>query len=135
MSASSAIAWLHIVGIGEDGMAGLAPAARALVEAAEVIIGGERHHGLSPNVTAERLAWPSPFDAMIDVIKAQRGRRVVILVTGDPLWFSVGARITKAIPVGEIVFHPQLSAFQWASCRMGWSLADCETLTIHGHPP
>ena len=39
--------WLHIVGIGEDGMDGLLPATRAVVEAAEVIIGGDRHHRLS----------------------------------------------------------------------------------------
>jgi precorrin-6B C5,15-methyltransferase / cobalt-precorrin-6B C5,C15-methyltransferase len=131
----SAAPWLHIIGIGEDGFDGLAPAARALVETAEVIIGGDRHHDLAPNITAERIAWPSPFDAMIGTIHAQKGRRVVILVTGDPLWFSVGARITKAIPAAEIMFHPQLSAFQWAACRMGWSLADCETLSIHGRPP
>lgn len=53
--------WLHIVGIGEDGMDGLLPATRAVVEAAEVIVGGERHHELSAAVTAERLAWPSPL--------------------------------------------------------------------------
>ena len=126
--------WLHIVGIGEDGLAGLAPATRAVVEAAEVIVGGDRHHDLAGAVTAERIAWPSPFDAMIDTIRALRGRRAVILVTGDPLWFSVGARIGRAIPPGEIVYHPQLSAFQLAAARMGWSLADVETLTVHGRP-
>ena len=126
--------WLHIIGIGEDGMDGLTADARALVESAEVIIGGDRHHKLSPNVTAERLKWPSPFDAMINEIKRHKGRRLVILVTGDPLWYSVGARILRATPADEITFHPQLSAFQWASTRMGWSLADTETLTIHGRP-
>jgi precorrin-6B C5,15-methyltransferase / cobalt-precorrin-6B C5,C15-methyltransferase len=126
--------WLEIIGIGEDGMAGLSAEARALVENAEIIIGGMRHHTLSENVKAERVAWPSPFDAMIDRIRRYRGRRIVILVTGDPLWYSVGARITKAIPAEEICFHPQLSAFQWAACRLGWSLADVETLTIHGRP-
>jgi precorrin-6Y C5,15-methyltransferase (decarboxylating) len=69
---------------------------------------------------------------MIDEIKRHKGRRVVVLVTGDPLWFSVGAKILKGIPREEIVFHPQLSAFQFGSCRMGWSLADVETLTVHG---
>jgi precorrin-6Y C5,15-methyltransferase (decarboxylating) len=127
-------AWLHIVGIGEDGMAGLSPAARAVVEAAEVIVGGDRHHHLADNVTAERIAWPSPFDAMIATIRGLRGRRAVVLVTGDPLWYSVGARILRGIPAGEIVFHPALSAFQWAAARMGWSLADVETLTVHGRP-
>lgn len=131
----AAAPWLHVIGVGEDGMEGLAPAARALVESAEVIIGGARHHKLSDKVTAERLSWPSPFDAMIETIRAQKGRRVVILVTGDPLWYSVGARIQRSIPSDEIAYHPQLSAFQMAACRLGWSLADLETLTAHGRPP
>jgi precorrin-6Y C5,15-methyltransferase (decarboxylating) len=126
-------AWLDVVGIGEDGMAGLSPAARAVVEAAEVIVGGDRHHRLSDAVTAERIAWPSPFDAVIHLLEANRGRRLVVLATGDPLWFSVGARLVRALP-GAIRFHPQLSAFQWAAARLGWSLADVETLTVHGRP-
>lgn len=126
--------WLHIVGIGEDGMDGLHPVTRSVVENAEVIIGGERHHTLTPDLKAKRIAWPSPFDALIDTIKSYAGRRLVILATGDPLWYSVGARISKAIPQDQITFHPQLSAFQWLSCRMGWSLADLETLTVHGRP-
>jgi len=126
--------WLHVVGIGEDGMAGLTPAARAVVEAAEVIVGGDRHHRLSDAVTAERIAWPSPFDALIDTLEGLRGRRVVVLATGDPLWYSVGARIGRTIPPAEITYHPQLSAFQLAAARMGWSMADLETLTVHGRP-
>lgn len=126
--------WLHIVGIGEDGMEGLAPATRAVLEAAEIVVGGDRHHVLSANVTATRVAWPSPFDALIDTLRSYQGRRVVVLATGDPLWFSVGARIGRAIPPSEIVYHPQLSAFQLASARMGWSMADVETLTVHGRP-
>ncbi|MEL6957837.1 MAG: precorrin-6y C5,15-methyltransferase (decarboxylating) subunit CbiE [Pseudomonadota bacterium] len=131
---SNPLPWLHIVGIGEDGLDGLTPATRTIVEAADVIVGGDRHHTLSDAVTAERIAWPSPFDAMIDTLKSLKGQRVVVLVTGDPLWFSVGARIGRAIPPDEIVFHPQLSAFQLAAARMGWSLADVETLTVHGRP-
>jgi precorrin-6Y C5,15-methyltransferase (decarboxylating) len=124
--------WLTVIGIGEDGMAGLSSAARQAIEAAEVIVGGSRHHTLAPGIKAERIAWPSPFDALIDLLKSHKGRRIVVLATGDPLWYSVGARILRALPPGEIAFHPQLSAFQWAACRMGWSMADIETLTAHG---
>jgi len=126
--------WLHIVGIGEDGMEGLLPATRAVVEAADVIIGGDRHHQLSGSINAERLAWPSPFDALIEQLHSLKGRRVVVLATGDPLWFSVGARIGRSIEPSQITYHPQLSAFQLASARMGWSMADVETLTVHGRP-
>ena len=124
--------WLDIIGIGEDGVDGLSVDAKARLEAAEVIVGGDRHQKLASNRSATRISWPSPFDAMIDEIKSHKGKRIVVLVTGDPLWYSVGARILKAIPPEEIHFHPQISAFQLAAARMGWSLPDCETLTIHG---
>ena len=126
--------WLHIVGIGEDGLEGLAPATRAVVQSAEVIVGGERHHQLSGDVSGERVKWPSPFDALIEKLRALRGKTVVVLATGDPLWFSIGARIGRAIDPVEIIYHPQLSAFQLAAARMGWSMADVETLTVHGRP-
>lgn len=126
--------WLHIVGIGEDGMSGLTPATRAVVEAAEVIVGGDRHHLLAEGLQVERIAWPSPFDALIETLRGLRGRRVVVLASGDPLWFSVGARIGRSIDPGEITYHPQVGAFQLAAARMGWSMADVETLTVHGRP-
>ncbi|MEE9388096.1 MAG: precorrin-6y C5,15-methyltransferase (decarboxylating) subunit CbiE [Paracoccaceae bacterium] len=126
--------WLHIIGIGEDGMSGLTPATRAVVEAAEVIVGGERHQNLAEGLVAERIKWPSPFDALIDVLQGLRGRRVVVLASGDPLWFSVGGRIGREIDPAEITYHPQVGAFQLAAARMGWSMADVETLTVHGRP-
>ena len=126
--------WLHIVGIGEDGLDGLTPATRAVVEAAEVIVGGDRHHELSEIVNAERVAWPSPFDALVGLLGGYKGKRVVVLATGDPLWYSVGARIGRAIDPAEITYHPQVGAFQLAAARMGWSMADLETLTVHGRP-
>ena len=126
--------WLHVVGIGEDGMDGLNPLTRSVVESAEVIIGGDRHHEFSGISGVERIAWPSPFDPLIERIRSLRGRRVVVLVTGDPLWYSAGARIGRAIDSSEVTFHPHVSAFQLASVRMGWSMADVETLTVHGRP-
>jgi len=124
--------WLDIIGIGEDGEVGLSPVTLQILNEAEIIIGGDRHHKLTSNKTAERLSWPSPFDAMIERIRAERGKRIAVLVTGDPLWYSVGARINRAIATDEIRFHPQLSAFQLAACRLGWSIPDVETVTIHG---
>lgn len=126
--------WLHVIGIGDDGLDSLTPATRAVLESAEIIFGADRHHALTDRLKAERRAWPSPFDALISDLRALRGKRVAVLATGDPLWYSVGARIGREIDPAEITFHPQFSAFQLAACRLGWSLADCETLTIHGRP-
>lgn len=126
--------WLQIIGIGEDGTAGLSPVARALIATAQVIVGGDRHHALAPGGTARRIVWPSPFDALIGTLQGLAGQRVVVLVTGDPLWFSAGVKIVAAMPPGSAAIHPHLSAFQLAAARLGWSLADVETLTVHGRP-
>lgn len=34
---------IHIIGIGEDGLDGLNSTSRALIESADVLVGGERH--------------------------------------------------------------------------------------------
>ena len=126
--------WLDIVGIGEDGYDALSSDAKSALQSAEIIIGGSRHHGLAPHLKAERVRWPSPFSAMTDKILGYRGRKVALLVTGDPLWYSAGSRIARIAEPGDVRFHPQISAFQLACARMGWSLADVETLTAHGRP-
>ena len=125
--------WLHVVGIGEDGLDGLSPAARALVVDAEVLVGGARHHRLTEGARGERIAWPSPWDAMLGTLEGLRGRRVAVLVTGDPLWFSGGERIVAAFP-GEAVVHPHPGAFQLAASRVGWPVDSAECLTVHGRP-
>ncbi|MGH1369659.1 MAG: precorrin-6y C5,15-methyltransferase (decarboxylating) subunit CbiE [Maritimibacter sp.] len=126
--------WLHIIGIGEDGLEGLNPISRAVINDAQVIIGGARHHELTKASSAKRIAWPSPFDTLLETLRDLQGQRVVVLATGDPLWFSVGARLGREIDPDQITYHPHVSAFQLASARMGWSMADLDALTVHGRP-
>ena len=66
--------WLAVVGIGEDGIDGLSPAARRLVAQAAFVVGGKRHLALAGPLTAETLVWPSPIENALDAIEAHRGR-------------------------------------------------------------
>lgn len=125
--------WLSIVGIGEDGIDGLAPVARRLVEAAELVVGGARHLELAaPLVRGRRLAWPSPIAGALPEILAQRGRPVVVLASGDPFHYGVGDLLTRAVPAAETLCLPAPSAFSLAAARLGWSLQDTALLSLHG---
>ena len=126
--------WLTVVGIGDDGLDGLAPATRALVESAEAFIGGERHLAMLPDDGREKLAWPSPLLAVVDQIAARRGRRLCVLATGDPMCYGIGVTLAKRIPFDEMTVVPAPSAFSLACARLGWPLADIDTLTLHGRP-
>jgi precorrin-6Y C5,15-methyltransferase (decarboxylating) len=126
--------WLAVVGIGEDGTAGLNPAARTLIETAEVLVGGARHLGMVPQGGAERIVWARPLRATIDAIEARHGRRVTVLASGDPMWYGIGVALTRRFPREEMTIIPQPSAFSLAAARLGWPLADCATITLHGRP-
>ena len=47
--------WLKVVGIGENGLEGISPVARKLIESAEVIFGGARHLEMVPDAKAEKI--------------------------------------------------------------------------------
>lgn len=129
---SSIRAWLFIVGIGEDGRAGLSPAATAALDGAGLVIGGRRHLELAAPLSAETLAWPSPLTDAYPTILARRGQPTCILATGDPFHYGVGAELARLVPAGEIAAYPQASAFSLAAARLGWPLAEVACLTLHG---
>jgi precorrin-6B C5,15-methyltransferase / cobalt-precorrin-6B C5,C15-methyltransferase len=131
---SPAGAWLSIVGIGEDGLDGVSAAGRRLIEGADLLAGGERHLALIPDDRRERLPWPTPFSAGIDQLLKQRGRRVCVLASGDPMSYGIGATLARRIPPDEMIVVPAPGAFDLACARMGWARAEVETLTLHGRP-
>ena len=124
--------WLAIVGIGEDGRAGLSAAAVAAVENADLVVGGARHLALAGPLTAETALWSHPIGDTYRLIVAQRPRRVCVLATGDPFHYGVGAELAKLVPPQEMACFPQPSAFSLAAARLGWSLPDCACISLHG---
>jgi precorrin-6B C5,15-methyltransferase / cobalt-precorrin-6B C5,C15-methyltransferase len=126
--------WLSVVGIGEDGLAGLSPAARTLVETAETVIGGQRHLAMAPNGPAERIVWARPLAATLGAIEQRRGRRVTVLASGDPLWYGVGVLLARHFNPDEMTVLPQPSAFSVAAARLGWAIADCACISLHARP-
>ena len=127
--------WLSIIGIGEDGVAGLSPIALSCLDKAKIIFGGERHLSMLPaDDNSQKIPWKSPFPTSITEIISRRGEAVCILASGDPLCYGVGATILKDIPISEITIIPAPSAFSLACSRLGWSLTEVETLSLCGRP-
>ena len=125
--------WLNVVGIGEDGLEGLSPPARALVDAAEVLVGGERHLAMIPaDHPAERLRWGKPFDDSFAAIEAHAGMRVTVLTTGDPMYYGAGAVLSRRMKDAIAAVVPAPGAFSLAASRMRWPLQHVACLTVHG---
>ncbi|MDA9430619.1 precorrin-6y C5,15-methyltransferase (decarboxylating) subunit CbiE [Bradyrhizobium sp. CCBAU 51627] len=123
--------WLTIIGIGEDGLAGLSEASRKALANAETVFGGERHLALA-GVGSRGRAWPVPFDATI--VLSCRGRPTAVLASGDPFWHGAGASLAEKLEASEWIAHPAPSTFSLAAARLGWRLEATACLGLHAAP-
>ncbi len=122
---------MTIIGIGEDGLAGLSEASRKALEEAEIVFGGERHLRLA-HVDGRGKLWPVPFDAAS--VLARRGRPTVVLASGDPFWHGAGGSLAAHLACGEWTAHPAPSTFSLVAARLGWRLEEVACLGLHAAP-
>ncbi len=94
-----------------------------------MVFGGPRHLALAG---VQGRPWTVPFD--VTPVLAERGRRVAVLVSGDPFWFGAGGSLMPHLAPGEWVSHPQPSTFSLAANRLGWRLEEVLCLGLHAAP-
>lgn len=123
--------WLTIIGLGEDGLSGLSLSSRYALDQAEIVFGGPRHLELA-KVDAKGAPWPVPFS--IAPVLAARGRKVVVLASGDPFWHGAGGSLIAHLSPGEWASHPAPSTFQLAANRLGWRMEEVLCLGLHAAP-
>jgi precorrin-6Y C5,15-methyltransferase (decarboxylating) len=118
-----------VVGIGADGWSGLDAARREAIEAADVILGGERHLELIPaGITAARVSWPHPLrDGLPTLLDAHRGRRIVALASGDPLVAGIATTFIDLLGADAVEVIPAISSVSLARARMNWP---AESVTV-----
>lgn len=124
-------AWLNIIGVTEQGMKALDPVSRTLIADAKMVLGPRRFIAQLP-VDEKHQVWQSPLASMIAQVKAQRGTQTVVLATGDPNWFGIGATLARHLDDDEYALHPAASSFQLAAARMHWPLQNTKTISLHG---
>ncbi len=127
-------AWLTILGVGDDGVEGLSPPARALFDGAQIVVGWPRILKSTDLSGKETCTWTSPIEDMLEQIREWKDRGVVVLSTGDPMNYGIGARLAAHVPADEMTVIPAPSAFSLAAARLGWRLQDVETISLHGRP-
>ena len=127
--------WLSVIGIGEDGLDGLGDLAWSLIAEAKTIYGGARHLAMIPDDLAdgaEKRGWPTPFSGAFEELEGLRGTPVVVLASGDPMYFGIGGTLSRHFQRNDMRVLPFPGSFSLAASRLGWPLDKTEKLTIHG---
>jgi precorrin-6Y C5,15-methyltransferase (decarboxylating) len=125
---------IHIVGVGSDGQAGLTTHARALLAAADMVLGSEHTLSLVPELKAERLAIGPDLQEVIRTLETNLGKkRMVIVAGGDPLFYGVARYLCDRLGKDRFEVLPHVSSMQLAFARVkeSWEEAYLTNLATH----
>ncbi|WP_068187864.1 bifunctional cobalt-precorrin-7 (C(5))-methyltransferase/cobalt-precorrin-6B (C(15))-methyltransferase [Mycobacterium sp. UM_CSW] len=118
-----------VVGIGADGMAGLAESSRAELHRATVIYGSRRQLDLlDETVAAPRREWPSPMLPALQALPVDD--EIHIVASGDPLLHGIGGTLIRLYGPQKVRVLPHVSSVTLACARMGWTAHDTEVISL-----
>lgn len=128
---------LSVIGIGYKP---LDPKARETVLAADDILASRRLYEVFTGydefpAVQDKIRMINNVDETIAFIRSRLGRaRLVLLASGDPLFFGIGRRAVKEFGKEAVEVVPELSSIQLAFARIGEAWDDALLMSLHGGP-
>jgi precorrin-6Y C5,15-methyltransferase (decarboxylating) len=137
-----------VIGTDAGGLASLAAPSLALLRQADLVAAPKR-------VLSELSPWWAAQQARESIPAGQQGpaqvasdqlepaferialartarQTVVVLASGDPLWFGIGRLLLQRFGPGALRFHPAPSSMQLAFARIGRPWQDARWISLHG---
>jgi len=128
------LAFFTIVGTGTGTEQYLVPHAKSVIENADILIGGERN--LTPWLKKkEKTCYviKTPLIETVNIIRSHYEQKsVVVLVSGDPGFYSILNFLNKHFPKEELIVIPGISSIQIAFARLAIAWQDAILLNLHG---
>jgi precorrin-6Y C5,15-methyltransferase (decarboxylating) len=124
---------IHIIGIGDDGLDGLTAHARRLIEQADLLLGDEPTLALVKGFGGKRAAIGNDLGAAVARITAAEGQRLVVLASGDPLFYGMARYLCDKLGKDRFQVIPHVSSMQLAFARVkeSWEEAVLTNLANH----
>ena len=128
----SSSAVVTVIGIGAGGWPDLSGTARSALLRSEVVFGSARQLGmLATDLDVRRVPWPSPLvPALPGLLETERGRRVCVLASGDPMFHGIGATLVRLLGADAVRVLPHPSSVSLAAARLGWDLARADVVSL-----
>ncbi|MGB5634970.1 MAG: precorrin-6y C5,15-methyltransferase (decarboxylating) subunit CbiE [Waterburya sp.] len=124
---------IAVVGIGLDGEDGLTKDAQEILQQATFLAGSKRHLSYFVDHPASKLELANLKTGIDEIAKANLANHsVVILASGDPLFFGFGRLLLEYFDQSQIKFYPHFSSVQLAfNClKIPWQ--DAQFISVHG---
>ena len=130
------MAWLEVIGSDAGAPDSLPLPQRYLLEQADVVAAPRRLLPALAHLPGRRMASDGSADCLEALAAAMaRGERVVLLASGDPLWFGIGRRLLMRMGGERVRFHPAASSLQLAFARLQRPWQNASWVSLHGRDP
>lgn len=127
--------FIDIIGIGM-GRQDLTPFHMELIQSCELLVGGCRQLALFPEHTGETLTISRDIPGLINEIKQKPETcKIVVLASGDPLFFGIGGTLAARLPKNRVRFHPNISSVAAAFSKVGLPWNDARIVSFHSRMP
>ncbi len=122
-----------IVGCGPGVKAYISPKALYNVKKADILVGSRRLLKLFSDVDAEKIVLEKNYRVLVNRIADWSStKQVVVLVSGDPCFFSYTKLIVKKLGREFCTIIPGISSIQFAFAAIGESWDDACFISLHG---
>lgn len=119
---------IKIIGIGDEGKKSLLPIYQQWIYESEILVGGERQLAFFPDYTGEKKVIKGQLLELVSYL-CQETKKVVVLASGDPLFYGIGSYLAKKL---NVEIYPYLSSIQLAFARMNERWQDAYVTSVHG---
>jgi precorrin-6Y C5,15-methyltransferase (decarboxylating) len=127
---------VFIVGVGDDGLGGLTDQAREVVRMADLVFGAEQTLSRVAQLSAEKVAVGTELRDVARRIEQERlTKRIVVLASGDPLFYGVARYLCERIGKEHFVVLPHVSSMQLAFARVKESWEDAYLTSLANRNP
>ena len=104
-----------------------------IINAADILVGGKRMLNLFKESRARKKVIDKDIDRIIEFVRQEmRKHKVVVLASGDPMFFGIGRRLVKAIGPRNTMVYPNISSVSAAFARIKEPWDDVKVISLHG---
>ena len=130
---------IDVIGTDAGAPASLPAPQQTLLRAATVIAAPQRLQAALQDWlgdTKPELISSDDPRALVDSLQSRAAdQAVVVLASGDPLWFGLGRILCDRIGAERLRFHPAPTSLQLAFSRIGRPWQDADWVSLHGRDP
>ncbi len=104
-----------------------------IIRDADILVGGKRHLTWFDNHPGEKREIVAPLSSVVEDIRQWMDhKKVVVLASGDPVFFGIGGTLVKALGKDKVCIYPNISTMAACFSRLKMTWGQAVVVSLHG---